>query len=230
MALKPSTTFLFSPRIDKMVPARLEVAFLGMGCFFNAEARLGMLHGVWKTSVGYSGGRSPSPSYEDTGDHLETVMVEYDPLIISYGQLVDLFLLWHSSAPPPKLPQQKPRIFANTETEKRLAQSTIERFAISENSASQTQVSFLKTFYLAEKWCQKYFLRTVPWLIHELGNFYENEDELIHSTLATRLNAYLGQSAPPSKLPDDIEFYDLSEQALRVLRCAFDGSKPYTPY
>ncbi|MGW6741064.1 peptide-methionine (S)-S-oxide reductase MsrA [Streptomyces sp. NPDC055025] len=82
-------------------PEGLEVADFGMGCFWGAERTFWQKDGVWTTLVGYQGGTTPNPSYEEvcsglTG-HTEAVRVVYDPKVISYAELLKLF--WESHNP-----------------------------------------------------------------------------------------------------------------------------------
>lgn len=82
-------------------PAGLEVADFGLGCFWGAERVFWQLPGVWTTLVGYQGGHSPNPTYEEvcsgrTG-HTEAVRVVYDPALISYGTLLKTF--WEAHDP-----------------------------------------------------------------------------------------------------------------------------------
>lgn len=82
-------------------PADLEVADFGLGCFWGAERVFWQTPGVWTTLVGYQGGHTPNPSYEEvcsglTG-HTEAVRVVFDPALVSYEQLLALF--WESHNP-----------------------------------------------------------------------------------------------------------------------------------
>lgn len=81
------------------VPDGLEVAVFGLGCFWGAEEIYWQLPGVWSTSVGYAGGSTPHPSYEEvcsgrTG-HTEAVRVVFDPAQVSYADLVAQFFEVH---------------------------------------------------------------------------------------------------------------------------------------
>ncbi len=82
-------------------PAGLEVAVFGLGCFWGAERKFWEAPGVWSTSVGYAGGITPNPTYEEvcsgrTG-HAEVVQVAFDPARTSYEALLKLF--WESHDP-----------------------------------------------------------------------------------------------------------------------------------
>ncbi|WP_461029130.1 peptide-methionine (S)-S-oxide reductase MsrA [Streptomyces sparsus] len=82
-------------------PEHLETADFGMGCFWGAERVFWQRDGVWTTLVGYQGGHTPHPTYEEvcsgrTG-HTEAVRVVFDPAKVSYGQLLKLF--WESHDP-----------------------------------------------------------------------------------------------------------------------------------
>ena len=78
-----------------------EVAMFGAGCFWGVEATFRQTPGVTGTSVGYSGGHFSSPTYEDvcmgrTG-HAETVRITYDPSVVSYDKLLEIF--WSNHDP-----------------------------------------------------------------------------------------------------------------------------------
>ena len=215
------------PRIDRMMPRRLDSAIFGMGHFFDSEPRFGTAKGVWRTSVGYGGGRYDHPSYEDLGDHVWVVTVEYDPFTLSYSQLLDIFLNCCGCGNEAPLSQSSSMqcissVFVKNEFERRLAQAAIARYELNANSEGGIMLAMLKTFYRAEKWCQKHFLRSFPPLMEELSRVYPDEDRLIQSTLATRLNGILGQRSfqkfSASSVPEDFEFYDLSECAASILR------------
>lgn len=90
---------LDAPVITDEVPDGLEVAVFGLGCFWGAEEIYWRLPGVWSTSVGYAGGSTPHPSYEEvcsgrTG-HTEAVRVVFDPSKVSYADLVKAFFEMH---------------------------------------------------------------------------------------------------------------------------------------
>ena len=82
-------------------PAHLQHAMFGLGCFWGAERKFWQQAGVFSTAVGYAGGYTPNPSYDEicTGKtgHAEVVLVIFDPALISYQELLELF--WESHNP-----------------------------------------------------------------------------------------------------------------------------------
>ncbi|MDR2528009.1 MAG: peptide-methionine (S)-S-oxide reductase [Synergistaceae bacterium] len=201
----------YVPRIDQIKPRHLDAALFGRGCFFSSEPRFGVICGVWRTTVGFAGGRYGSPSYNDAGDHAEVVLVEYDPIQLSYGQLLEVFLGWDDGFFDLG---SISRVFVKNEFERRVAQAALARHDFDETNA---RVSPCRTFYKAEPPYQKYFLRASPLFMREAVSFYPNEEALLHSTLATRLNGILGQPFPLLYPPEDFGLYDLSKVAIRVL-------------
>src|SRR5688500_2533005 len=90
---------LDAPVVTDEVPEGLEVAIFGLGCFWGAEEIYWQMPGVWSTSVGYAGGYTPHPSYEEvcsgrTG-HTEAVRIVFDPAQVSYADLVRRFFEIH---------------------------------------------------------------------------------------------------------------------------------------
>ncbi|MCR1786657.1 peptide-methionine (S)-S-oxide reductase MsrA [Nocardioides carbamazepini] len=90
---------LRTPLVTDDVPDGLEVAIFGLGCFWGAEEIYWQVPGVWSTSVGYAGGSTPNPTYEEvcsgrTG-HTEAVRLVFDPAQVSYADLVKRFFEVH---------------------------------------------------------------------------------------------------------------------------------------
>jgi peptide-methionine (S)-S-oxide reductase len=77
---------------ESNIPEGFEVALFGLGCFWGAEEIFWQMPGVWSTSVGYAGGHTPHPSYDEVWSgrtvHTEAVRVVYDPAVVSYADLV----------------------------------------------------------------------------------------------------------------------------------------------
>ena len=90
---------LDAPLVTDTAPAGFEVAVFGLGCFWGAEEIYWQVPGVWSTSVGYAGGTTPHPSYEEVcsgrTNHTEAVRVVFDPAVVSYADLVKRFFEVH---------------------------------------------------------------------------------------------------------------------------------------
>ncbi|QPC86450.1 peptide-methionine (S)-S-oxide reductase MsrA [Mesorhizobium sp. NBSH29] len=82
-------------------PEGLKTALFGLGCFWGAERLFWQTEGVWVTAVGYAGGHTPNPTYQETctgmTGHTEVVLVVFDPKVISYAELLKLF--WENHDP-----------------------------------------------------------------------------------------------------------------------------------
>lgn len=90
---------LGTPVVTDEVPEGMEVALLGLGCFWGAEETFWQVEGVWSTSVGYAGGVTANPTYEEvcsgrTG-HTEAVRVVFDPSVVTFEALVKAFFEIH---------------------------------------------------------------------------------------------------------------------------------------
>ncbi|WP_193605088.1 peptide-methionine (S)-S-oxide reductase MsrA [Nocardioides dongkuii] len=90
---------LDAPVVTDEAPPGHEVAIFGLGCFWGAEEIYWQKPGVWSTSVGYAGGTTPNPSYEEVcsgrTNHTEAVRIVFDPAVISYADLVKTFFEVH---------------------------------------------------------------------------------------------------------------------------------------
>ena len=90
---------LGTPLVTDEAPAGYDVAIFGLGCFWGAEEVYWQLPGVWSTSVGYAGGHTPHPSYEEVCSgrtaHTEAVRIVFDPARVSYADLVKRFFEVH---------------------------------------------------------------------------------------------------------------------------------------
>ena len=93
------THFLTGIPLKSLVPAGFEVAMFGMGCFWGVERKFWATGRVWLTMVGYAGGYTPNPTYQETctqlTGHNEVVRLVYDPVVITYTELLKLFWEGH---------------------------------------------------------------------------------------------------------------------------------------
>jgi peptide-methionine (S)-S-oxide reductase len=150
--------------------ARKETATLAGGCFWCLEAVFQQLKGVEKVESGYAGGHAMNPSYEQvcmgTTGHAEVVRVTFDPDVISFADLLDVFFTIHDPTTVDRQghdvgTQYRSAIFYEDQ-----AQEASARNAVRELTARQTyddpivtQITPLDTFYPAEEYHRDYFLR-----------------------------------------------------------------------
>jgi peptide-methionine (S)-S-oxide reductase len=140
--------------------------------------------------VGYTGGTRVNPTYHALGDHSEAVEVDYDPSVVSYAELLEIFWKSHNPAAGSWSTQYRAAIFHHGEEQKRLA---IESKKARETGLGKVYTEILPaaTFYRAEDYHQKYYLRQRPDLLRELRDIYPGDKDLVDSTEAARVNGYL---------------------------------------
>lgn len=153
-----------------MTTNRTELATLGGGCFWCLEAVFQDLKGVERVVSGYAGGSVPNPSYEDvcTGrtGHAEVVQVTFDPALLSYRDLLQVFFSIHDPTTlnrqgPDEGTQYRSAIFHHEPEQERVAREVIaelERRGIWD-SPIVTEVTAAPPFYPAEQYHQEYFRR-----------------------------------------------------------------------
>lgn len=151
-----------------MAQQNLEYMTFGGGCFWCVESCFSLLRGVASVTSGYSGGHKAKPTYEEvcTGEtgHAEVVQIAYDPKIISYEQLMDIFFFLHD---PTQLNRQgndigtqyRSVIFYKDEVEKQKAETALKQSEISGrwNGKYVTEITKLAAFYAAEQYHQGYY-------------------------------------------------------------------------
>ena len=143
-------------------------AMFAAGCFWGVEAAFRKVEGVLDTAVGYSGGRTGNPTYRQvcTGrtGHAETVLVEFDPAVVSYEKLLDVF--WKSHDPtqanrqgPDVGTQYRSAIFYLNRTQERAAEASKARLELSGmlRRPIATEIAAASEFYRAEEYHQMYY-------------------------------------------------------------------------
>jgi len=168
------------PATPATKPPALQTAVFGMGCFWCSEALYERFRGVQVAVCGYAGGDKANPSYEEvssgTTGHAEVVQVTFDPSVITYQQLLDIFWEVHD---PTTLNRQGPDegtqyrsliLYANDE-QKRLAEASKAAAQKKFSGPLTTEISPLKTFYPAEDYHQSYFKKhpDAPYCYYVIG-------------------------------------------------------------
>lgn len=157
------------------------------------------MHGVLRTKVGYSGGSQDNPDYHDLKDHSETTMVQFDPEVITYKDLLKAFWANHEYATPIEK-QYKSAIFYNDDSQKAQAEASVKEVEAGTlgNPAYQgkqllTVIEKATPFYVAETYHQKYFLQCNLQLFKELQRqgVYQSIEDVIADRMSASLNGYL---------------------------------------
>jgi peptide-methionine (S)-S-oxide reductase len=167
-----ATHFVNDNRITPPFPAGLELALFGLGCFWGAERKFWQAPGVWTTAVGYAGGQTPNPTYEEvcsglTG-HNEVVRVVYDPTKISYEALLKIF--WESHDPTQGMrqgndvgTQYRSGIYVTSPAQREAAEASRDAYQalLKKSGYGQitTEIVDAPEFYYAEDYHQQYLAK-----------------------------------------------------------------------
>jgi peptide-methionine (S)-S-oxide reductase len=153
-------------------PEGFQQIVVGMGCFWGAERLFWQADGVWTTAVGYAGGSTPNPSYEEvcsgrTG-HTEAVLVVFDPAVTSYEEMLRIF--WEGHDPTQGMrqgndvgTQYRSAIYTFSPQQKALAEATHEAYQRQLEAAGlgeiTTEIGEAPPFYFAEDYHQQYLAK-----------------------------------------------------------------------
>ena len=144
----------------------MKKAMFGAGCFWGVEYNFSKLDGVNEVLSGYSGGKTPEPTYEqvcnNSTEHAEVVLIEFDETVISYKELLSSF--WEKHDPttlnrqgPDVGSQYRSAIFYFDNEQKNLAEESLNKVQQKLNRKIVTEITRADTFWKAEEYHQKYF-------------------------------------------------------------------------
>ncbi len=177
----PETHFVSGARIVPPFPEGTELALFGMGCFWGAERCFWQRQGVYSTAVGYAGGFTPNPTYEEvcTGrtGHAEVVRVIFEPAVLSYEALLQIF--WESHDPTQGMrqgndigTQYRSAIYCYGRAQLTAAEASRQAYAKALAAANHgpitTEIREAPEFYYAEEYHQQYLAKN-PWGYCGLG-------------------------------------------------------------
>ena len=143
----------------------MEIAILGLGCFWGPEIKFSKLDGVIKTEVGYCGGHNAETNYKEvcTGstNHAEVVKLDFDPKIISYEKILEFFFEIHdpttlNSQGPDFGTQYRSEIFYLNDIQKTIAENIINKENKRLSGKVVTKLSQVKNYCPAEEYHQRY--------------------------------------------------------------------------
>jgi peptide-methionine (S)-S-oxide reductase len=168
----PDKHFVNGNAIKGPFPDHLRTAVFGLGCFWGAERRFWEVEGVWSTAVGYAGGETPNPTYQEvcsgeTG-HTEVVLVVYDPTRVSFEELLTVF--WEAHDPTQGMrqgndlgTQYRSGIYSDSADERKVAELSRNRYDAALTNSGYgpitTEIAPLGTFYYAEDYHQQYLAK-----------------------------------------------------------------------
>ena len=168
----PEVHWVNGNRIQPPFPDGMELAQFGLGCFWGAERKFWDTPGVWSTAVGYSGGHTPNPTYEEvcsgrTG-HTEAVLVVYDPAQVSYDELLRVF--WESHDPTQGMrqgndvgTQYRSAVYTYTPAQREAFERSRamfqERLTAAGFGEITTELADAPTFFYAEDYHQQYLAK-----------------------------------------------------------------------
>ncbi|XP_016931961.1 peptide methionine sulfoxide reductase isoform X1 [Drosophila suzukii] len=177
-----------SPVHDVNIPKA--TATFGMGCFWGAESLYGATRGVLRTTVGYAGGSSDLPTYRKMGDHTEVLEIDYDPTVVSFKELLELFWNNHEyGLTTPIKRQYASMILYHDEEQKQVAlASKLEEQERRAPEVITTEIASKENFFPAEAYHQKYRLQGHK----DLASSLNLTPKLLQTSyVATKLNGYL---------------------------------------
>ncbi|HEX9190009.1 MAG TPA: peptide-methionine (S)-S-oxide reductase MsrA [Vicinamibacteria bacterium] len=168
----PRAHFVNGAPLEPPFPAGTELALFGLGCFWGAERKFWLAPGVVSTSVGYAGGSTPNPTYEEvcsgrTG-HAEVVRVVFDPARVSYEDLLRVF--WEAHDPTQGMrqgndvgTQYRSAIYTYGEEQRRKAEASREAYQKALGAAGHgtitTEIREAPEYYYAEDYHQQYLAK-----------------------------------------------------------------------
>ncbi|MBA8905244.1 peptide-methionine (S)-S-oxide reductase MsrA [Aminobacter ciceronei] len=153
-------------------PEGFEQALFGLGCFWGAERLFWQIPGVWVTAVGYAGGLTPNPTYQETctglTGHAEVVLVVYDPAQVSYGELLKIF--WEAHDPTQGMRQgndvgttYRSAIYTFSDSQQAEAVASRDAYQAALKAAGRekitTEIAAVPQFYFAEDDHQQYLAK-----------------------------------------------------------------------
>ncbi|MEI7591611.1 MAG: peptide-methionine (S)-S-oxide reductase MsrA [Actinomycetes bacterium] len=168
----PKTHFVNGHDLEPPYPTGTETMIVGMGCFWGAEKAFWSLPGVWVTAVGYAGGFTPNPTYEEacsgrTG-HTEAVLVVFEPTTISYDELLRVFWEGHDPTQTNRQgndigTQYRSALYVTTTEQRARAEASATSYQMRLNAVGYgpiaTEIGDAPSFYFAEGYHQQYLAK-----------------------------------------------------------------------
>ncbi|MCK8058533.1 MULTISPECIES: peptide-methionine (S)-S-oxide reductase [unclassified Fusibacter] len=207
------------PQIEKF-DGDYKTATFALGCFWGPAAHFAVLDGVLRTRVGYTGGTGTTPSYENLGNHIEVIEIDYDPAFLTYEDLVTLYFTYYDATVRAYSQRVKSVIFYRDDEEQSIANNLKKEFSQSQGKPIFTEIDPLDVFYLAEDRHQLSYLKKETSLYDEVSQIFTTPDKQILSILASKLNGYIagyGKSKDLTVLLQNSGLSDASQNRMRAI-------------
>lgn len=204
------------PPLDQEAPRDVRTATFGLGCFWGPDARFGVVPGVVRTRVGYTGGRKADPTYHSLGDHTESVQIDYDPSRCAYADLLRIFWENHDPTRETRKRQYMPAVFVHGDEQREAAEASRLEAGRRVEGDVKTPILPLHRFYRAETYHQKYRLQRASRLFEEFEAIYP-QSGWVDSTAAARVNGFLAGYGRLETLKAEVDSYGLSSEGQSVL-------------
>ena len=168
----PDRHFVNGHALEPPFPEGMEIAVFGMGCFWGAERVFWQIPGVWTTAVGYAGGHTPNPTYEEvcTGltGHAEVALVVFDPTVVGYEELLKAF--WENHDPTQGMrqgndvgTQYRSAVYTHGELQRKSAEASRDAYQEVLTKAGYgeitTEIADAPEFFYAEDYHQQYLAK-----------------------------------------------------------------------
>lgn len=167
--------------------------------------------------MGYAGGTSARPTYERIGDHAEAVDVFFDPRVLGYDDLLDLFWSRHDPTEAPRSTQYRAALYCHDPSTYARAQASRDRLEAELGTPVQTPIVPGAAYTAAEDYHQKWRLRRAGHVFQDLQACFPSEAALLRSTAAAMLNGFVGEGVSREVLERQAGRLGLSDAVWRRL-------------
>lgn len=178
-----------------------------------------------RTRVGYAGGSSANVNYNNIGDWMEAIQIDFDPKQVHYKDLLEIFFAEHDACDAPWKRQYASGIFFHNEAQKEVATQALAGFGTAQGRKPVTEIAPV-VFATAEDYHQKYYLRQTHALAADLiAAFNKNEHNFRESTAVARVNGYLAGNGAATDLARELKELGLSEAGQKFLTLSHERNR-----
>lgn len=179
-----------------------------------------------RTRVGYAGGKKDKPTYRSIGDHTEALQIEFDPSVITYEKLLEVFWRGHDPFGRAWSTQYKAVLWTHGEAQAKAAKASIAKLTEQNKRKPTTEVKAATTFWIAEDYHQKYYLRGRRGLVEALMGENVTQEAIRESTLAARVNGWLTGFSKKEEIAAQVKAFKLTEKQRKALQDALGKRSP----